>query len=323
MVTVLLPAPPAAAQDSGYDDVSGPHAEAVAAISEQAITEGCTEDYYCPDQLIRRDQMASFLARALDLDTSGTTDFSDVPDDNPHAGAIAAISEQGITEGCDAGQYSPRAAVQRQEMASFLARALDLPATDEAWFHDVDGTPTRPSVWVQPASAVAATSWGCTTARPRTSAATRWRRSGPSTREALALPEDATPRSTSGYVAEFDEDRQIVMLVDHGSVEQIFHASGGDESTFTHDGTEYWAETPNGSWDVYRQIDGWRESHLGELYRPKYFHTDGIAFHGFEIVPAHAASHGGVRVSIEAMDRMWANDAMPIGTDVLVYGDPS
>ncbi|MEX2503763.1 MAG: peptidoglycan-binding protein [Egicoccus sp.] len=394
LVMVALPVPPASAQESGYDDVSGPHATAVAAISEQGITEGCTETEYCPDELVRRDQMASFLARALDLDTSGTADFADVPAANPHAGAIAAISEAGITEGCEDGRYCPRDGVPRQQMASFLVRAFDLPATDAAWFHDVDGThagstqrlgasgvsggcdelglrfcPTEnvrrdqmasfigralelvprteialllepgdqgPTVvalqeyltahdyWVGPVDGVYGTlTEQAVLAAQKVHGLVRDGIYGPSTRAELAFPETPTTQSSSGYVVEFDESRQIVMLVQDGVPGLIFHASGGDESYYTHEGTEYWAETPNGSWDIYREIDGWRESHLGELYRPRYFHTDGIAFHGYTSVPAHAASHGCVRVSLDAMDWIWANDAMPIGTDVLVYGEPS
>ncbi|MFA9443800.1 peptidoglycan-binding protein [Egicoccus sp. AB-alg6-2] len=394
VLAVLLPALPAAAQTGDFDDVSGVHAEAIAAISDAGITEGCTADRYCPQELVRRDQMASFLARALGLDTSGTTSFADVPAGNPHSGAIAAIHAEGITTGCEDGRYCPSAPVQRQEMASFLARAFDLQATDTTWFHDIGGThgdaaqrlgaagvsggcddlglqycPTEdvrrdqmasfigralelvpgteialllepgdsgPTVtalqkyltandyWVGPVDGV----YGNLTeqavlAAQKVHGLARDGIYGPLTRGALAAPRTPATRSTWGYVVEFDEDRQIVMLVEDGVPGMIFHASGGDESYYTHEGTEYWAETPNGDWHIYREINDWRTSHLGELYRPKYFHTDGIAFHGYDVVPAQAASHGCVRVSIEAMDWIWANDAMPIGTDVLVYGDPN
>ena len=393
LLAALVPAGPALAQTTDYQDVDGAHAEAIAAVTDAGIAEGCETDRYCPGEPVRRDQMASFLARALDLPTDGTPTFSDVPDDNVHAGAIAAIAEEGITAGCEGDRYCPAAPVQRQEMASFLDRAFDLPATDDVYFYDTGAThgeaaqrlaaagisagcdplgltfcsaetvrrdqmasflgralelvprtsidlllepddegPTVQALqeylaahdyWVGPVDGV----YGSLTeqailAVQKVHGLSRDGIYGPSTRSALASPQDPAPQSTSGSVIEFDENRQIVMLVQDGDVEQIFHASGGDESYYTHDGTEYWAETPNGSWSIYRAVDGWRESHLGELYRPRYFHTDGIAFHGYDVVPAYAASHGCVRLSIEAMDWIWANDAMPIGTDVLVYGKP-
>ncbi|MGM0619348.1 MAG: L,D-transpeptidase family protein [Actinomycetota bacterium] len=145
---------------------------------------------------------------------------------------------------------------------------------------------------------------------------------GPATRAALGTGSRPTPRSTSGNVVEFDEDRQLLLLVEDGVTRWTFHAAGGDESSYTYGGSTYYAATPNGTWSIYREVDGWRVSHLGRLYRPKYFHTAGIAVHGYASVPAYAASHGCVRVGMDQMDWLWANDEMPIGRTVWVYGSP-
>jgi hypothetical protein len=53
--------------------------------------------------------------------------------------------------------------------------------------------------------------------------------------------------------------------------------------------------------------------------RPRYFHPDGIAVHGYPSVPPYPASHGCARVSEEAMDMVWARDLMPVGSAVRVY----
>jgi lipoprotein-anchoring transpeptidase ErfK/SrfK len=58
---------------------------------------------------------------------------------------------------------------------------------------------------------------------------------------------------------------------------------------------------------------------LGALYWPRYFQPDGIAVHGYGDVPAHPASHGCVRVSNAAIDWIWAENFMPIGSSVWVY----
>lgn len=145
---------------------------------------------------------------------------------------------------------------------------------------------------------------------------------GPATATALDTGSRPAARSTSGNLVEFDETRQLLLLVEDGVTQWAFHASGGDESTYTYGGSTYYAETPNGTWSIYRQVDGWRTSHLGRLYRPKYFHTAGIAVHGYSSVPAYAASHGCVRVGMDQMDWIWSNDAMPIGRTVWVYGSP-
>src|SRR5690606_35305288 len=50
----------------------------------------------------------------------------------------------------------------------------------------------------------------------------------------------------------------------------------------------------------FSQSDGTQPGELGPLYRPKYFHEDGIAVHGYGSVPSRPASHGCVRVSFRS-----------------------
>ena len=139
---------------------------------------------------------------------------------------------------------------------------------------------------------------------------------------ALGRAARPTPGATSGDLIEIDETLQLLFVVRGGSALWVFNTSTGDEEPYTHEGERYGSDTPNGRFDVYREIDGWRESALGRLYRPKYFHTRGIAVHGYTFVPPYPASHGCVRVSLAAMDHLWANDHLPIGADVWVHGTP-
>jgi peptidoglycan hydrolase-like protein with peptidoglycan-binding domain len=137
-------------------------------------------------------------------------------------------------------------------------------------------------------------------------------------RDALANPKPPELRSSEpGLVVEVNKPQQVLITVVDGRVSNIWNTSTGTNERYTSQGRQYVADTPSGRWEIYRQIDGWRESHLGRLYRPKYFHTDGIAIHGYHRVPAYPASHGCVRVSIAAMDFLWPR--LPIGTPVLVY----
>jgi hypothetical protein len=68
--------------------------------------------------------MASFLVRGFRLQPQPSP-FSDTAG-SIHADAIGGIAAAGITLGCGGGRYCPSAPVRRDEMASFLARALDL-----------------------------------------------------------------------------------------------------------------------------------------------------------------------------------------------------
>lgn len=99
----------------------------IAAIAAADITEGCGPDRYCPRSELSRGQMASLLVRALDLPPSTANPFVD-DEGNTHERNIAALAAAGITHGCDEDRFCPDRTVTRQEMASFLARALDLPA---------------------------------------------------------------------------------------------------------------------------------------------------------------------------------------------------
>ena len=81
-----------------------------------------------------------------------------------------------------------------------------------------------------------------------------------------------------------------------------------------------WRSPANGLHAIYRQHDeGWWDGDLGKIYRPKYF-SGGEAIHGFNNVPNYPASHGCVRVSLPAMDFIWATDLMPMGIPVWVHG---
>jgi peptidoglycan hydrolase-like protein with peptidoglycan-binding domain len=131
---------------------------------------------------------------------------------------------------------------------------------------------------------------------------------GPLTISALDLAERPIARSITASGLEVDLTRQLLLVVTEGQVQWVFDTSTGRRA-----GT-----TPVGDYTVLRQVDGYDRGPLGVLYRPKYF-VGGVAVHGYPSVPSHPASHGCVRVTNAAMDWLWANDAMPKGTNVSVY----
>lgn len=143
---------------------------------------------------------------------------------------------------------------------------------------------------------------------------------GPRTRAALARGVRPAARTTRGRVIEVDLRRQVLLVVDNGRVIRILNTSTGSGEYYTApDGHTAHAVTPTGTFRVGWQVNGWHASPLGQLYRPKYFHSRGIAVHGYTSVPASPASHGCVRVSLPAMDMLWTGDLMPVGTRVTVY----
>ncbi len=126
------------------------------------------------------------------------------------------------------------------------------------------------------------------------------------------------PRSTTGDLIELDVARQIIFVVRGGRTLWVFATSTGTEEPYVFEGGTYIAHTPLGHFSIYREIDGIRVSHLGKLWRPKYF-SGGVAFHGSGSIPPYPASHGCSRLSFDAMDFIWENNLMARGSPVWSY----
>ena len=116
-------------------------------LAESGITRGCAAYDYCPSNPVTRAQMASFIARALDLEAPRQrAGFDDVDPSSTHAANIEALYAAQITTGCtrDPLAFCPSNPVTRAQMASFLARALNLDTPgQQAGFTDVDPTSTH------------------------------------------------------------------------------------------------------------------------------------------------------------------------------------
>jgi minor extracellular serine protease Vpr len=106
---------------------------------ENGITVGCTSTLFCPDGLVTRGQMATFLARALDLPATSADFFTD-DETNRHEQNINRVAEAGISFGCGGTNFCPNGLVTRAQMASFLSRGFDLAATSTDYFTDDEGS---------------------------------------------------------------------------------------------------------------------------------------------------------------------------------------
>jgi lipoprotein-anchoring transpeptidase ErfK/SrfK len=119
-------------------------------------------------------------------------------------------------------------------------------------------------------------------------------------------PPPLVPNSDVNKV-EIDLTRQVLFLYENGSLSKILPVSSGTAET----------PTPTGSYRIYRQATGWETSPLGRLYNSQYF-VGGYAIHGSLSVPNHPASHGCVRLPMNAAE--WFPDHVGIGTPVYVLG---
>lgn len=120
------------------DDNRSVHEGYIEAIADDGITSGCGGSTYCPTDAVTRGEMAAFIRRARSLPASSTDWFND-DDGSRFEGDINALADAEITRGCgDGGGFCPGDALTRGEMAAFLRRALDLPASSTDHFGDDD-----------------------------------------------------------------------------------------------------------------------------------------------------------------------------------------
>ncbi len=114
-------------------DVSQWWSPFVERLADLGITRGCSTEpaRFCPTDPVTRQQMASFLVRAFQLEPEPENKFTDVEDDNSHLVDINGLAAAGITAGCatEPARFCPGEDTTRAEMATFLARALGIATT--------------------------------------------------------------------------------------------------------------------------------------------------------------------------------------------------
>jgi cell wall-associated NlpC family hydrolase len=141
LLSTFLVAAPASAQTS-FSDVggNGVHAVSITALAGEGIVDGCGNGGFCPDRGLTRAQVASLLDRALDLQPNGEAPTFRDTAGSVHEPAIQRIAAAGVTEGYGDGTFLPNEYISRGQLASLLARALELPsAPSGTFFNDTAG----------------------------------------------------------------------------------------------------------------------------------------------------------------------------------------
>ena len=123
---------PAASQDYFDDDGASIFQDDINRLADAGITRGCNppaNDRFCPNSKVSRGQMAAFLVRAFGYTDDGGGDRFVDDDGSIFEGDIDRLGTAGVTRGCNPpvnDRYCPDSNVRRDQMASFLSRALGL-----------------------------------------------------------------------------------------------------------------------------------------------------------------------------------------------------
>jgi hypothetical protein len=124
--------------DAFADDDGSPHEANINRLAAAGIVSGRTDGTYGPNAPVTRAQMATFLVRAYGFSSgtalSAAAGSDAFPDDegSPHEANINAAAQAGFLAGRADGTYGPDLSVQRDQMASFLARVLGQLVDDSA-----------------------------------------------------------------------------------------------------------------------------------------------------------------------------------------------
>lgn len=104
---------------------------AINRLAEARVTRGCNppvDDRFCPDRVMTRGEMAAMLSRAFDYPASDLDRFHD-DDGHLFEDAINRLGAAGVSQGCnppDNDRFCPDGKMTRDQMATFLTRALEL-----------------------------------------------------------------------------------------------------------------------------------------------------------------------------------------------------
>ena len=145
--------------DPFKDDQGSVHENDIEALSRAQVTLGCGPSSFCPGSSVTRGQMAAFLVRGLGLPPTTEEHFTD-DNGSLFQTDINRLAKWGITGGCGPGAFCPDAPVTREQMAAFLVRALELPASSTDFFADDEGSPFEADI---NAVAQAGITKGCST----------------------------------------------------------------------------------------------------------------------------------------------------------------
>ncbi len=142
---VVAPPPPPPPPPVFSDIDTTIHQASIEYLADRGVALACNDgpDKFCPQDRMRREDLAAFMVRTLNLPAT-TKDYFHDDDGLAYEADINALAQAGVTKGCnppDNDEFCPDQTVSRAQTAAFIVRAWNL--TDPGpgdWFHDDDSS---------------------------------------------------------------------------------------------------------------------------------------------------------------------------------------
>lgn len=120
-----------------FKDVSSSDVE-IDYLYNKGHIKGISNNQFGPDYSVTREQAATLIGRALDLNgTERKTKFSDVSPTSYSSGYIQSAVDKKIITGYPDGSFKPEQTMTRGEMAYLLSRAFNLTQESSVFFTDI------------------------------------------------------------------------------------------------------------------------------------------------------------------------------------------
>ena len=121
--------PPNAIGDQYLDVLQNSfNAKWIEQLKADGITEGCSNNMFCPNDVVTKSQLAKILLKAKHGDAyvpkPAVGIYTDVPINTFNADWIEALKEQGVTTGCGINKFCPNEGVSVTDFYKMLSKAL-------------------------------------------------------------------------------------------------------------------------------------------------------------------------------------------------------
>ncbi|MER1957478.1 MAG: S-layer homology domain-containing protein [Solibacillus sp.] len=120
-----------AAEVNDINSVASYAKDAVQDLVDRGVIEGDAKGNFNPRNSVTRAEAATIFAKALDLESTGSINFSDVKSGAWYYDAIAAAVNNGVFQGQGAGKFNPSGNLTRSEAAVIYVNAFGLEGSDD------------------------------------------------------------------------------------------------------------------------------------------------------------------------------------------------